>query len=275
MRQVVIRSARDMSIFSHIDSGYSYRGQSDESWPMATTLERFAAQKTANIATSVFEDKILAQYQSGFSIFAGELGYDPRHQDPIDALSDIQHYGGPTRLLDWTSSFNAALFFAVFRNYTTDAAVYCLRNIALNAATFDINDLLEAVPCAPGVRESAPPPLDKSRVLRLHAPKRKNPRIINQAGHFIFAGSADVTFQEALSYSLDDLPLQYHETEYESVDDLENILKRAVLVKAIIPKAILNDARKYLLRSNITTKTLFPDSHGAIQSLYEISLDSI
>jgi hypothetical protein len=94
------------------------------------------------------EEEILRRYRSEFSVFSNELGYDPRTQNTLDALSDIQHFGGPTRLLDWTSSFYAALFFSVFRNDTTDAAVYCLRNIVFNAATFDIRDLLKGTPMA-------------------------------------------------------------------------------------------------------------------------------
>lgn len=275
IQQITIKKLEEINPFLHSDIKYSYRGQADKSWPLKTTLERLLVNKNPSISSSVMERKILDNYKSCFSIFASELGYDPRSQTNIDALSDIQHYGGPTRLLDWTESFVTAMYFATFRNYTTDAAIYCLRTIVFNCSTFDPHDFLRNQPCAPGAMDTLPPPLDKNRLLFYHTPARKNPRIQNQQGHFIYPGSPDQSFEEALSYSLDSIPITYQESDCCSDEERKDIIKKSTLIKVIIPAGILQDMHLYLRNNNISSKSLYPDYYGAIQSLYEINLNSI
>lgn len=274
LQEIRLQSCDDLQYFSSLDIKYSYRGQSNCEWPLQTTFERFLKGKVCRISKECIERKILERYRSEFSVFSNELGYDPRTQNTLDALADIQHYGGPTRLLDWTSSFNIALFFTVFKNDEFDAAVYCLRNIVFNCATFDIRDILRGQNIAPRVTESLPPSLDKKRLLYFHVPGRKNKRIICQKGHFIYSGSAKTKFTEALSYVLDDMPIQFTANGDSTSDRLiKEVLLRSTLIKVIVPRSLIPAVRQYLAQSGISVKTLFPDHFGAIQSLYEISTD--
>jgi hypothetical protein len=39
--------------------------------------------------------------------------YLPKGLKPLEVLAFMQHYGLPTRLLDWSTNFLSALFFAV------------------------------------------------------------------------------------------------------------------------------------------------------------------
>jgi hypothetical protein len=269
INQIVIESVEDILPFITTDIKYSFRGQASSEWPLKTSIERFFNDRNIISNHAHFEEVILAKYRSEFSTFSNILGYDPNTQSTLDALADIQHYGGPTRLLDWTSSLNVALFFATFNNYkNTYAAVFCLRNLVLNVSTFDIREMLKGQPMAPGVAASLPPSLDKSKLLSVHSPTRKNDRLKNQQGFFTYPGSVEVSFEDALSYSLDDVPVKYHSLNRSSISEA---IVRSGLIKILIPKAIMPEIRRYLTNSGLSMKILFPDYYGAIQSLYEIS----
>lgn len=272
LQEIVLKSIDNLKHFLSLShKTYSYRGQSNYDWNLQTSFERFLNNKTCRIAKTNIEQKIVKQYRSESSVFTNELGYDPHSQNELlDTLADIQHYGGPTRLLDWTSSFNIALFFAIYNNDEFDAAVYCLRNIQFNGATFDITDIFKNQNISEESKKTLPPPLDKNKLLKFHYPKRRNRRITAQNGYFIYPLSTEATFEESLSYVLDGMPIKF----VTSDNSIEEILLKSTLVKVKIPQSIIPEMRKYLLNSGISAKTLFPDHYGAIQSLYEISTDT-
>ena len=60
-----------------------------------------------------------------------------RRESEWETLFEMQHYGIPTRLLDWSETFGVALFFAVRYNQsdypTKDAAIYLLDPLKLSS----------------------------------------------------------------------------------------------------------------------------------------------
>jgi hypothetical protein len=91
---------------------YWYRGQSDASWAAQPGLFRKGGI-TWNTEKHLTQD---------FSVLGAALLSDANRD--ADTYFVQQHYGMPTRLLDWTHSPLAALYFATRENYKKDGRIF-------------------------------------------------------------------------------------------------------------------------------------------------------
>jgi hypothetical protein len=161
----------------------------------------------------------------------------------------MQHYGVPTRLLDWTESPLVALFFAVdtfAKHRNADAAVWCLKPTALNRNANISNPLeLNYIPSfeADELEPYATEKLKATNVELLPVATiatRNNPRIQAQMGTFTIHHTKKIPI--------------------EAVGDKSHV------IKYVIPSNARETLKKELKLLGLNQFSLFPEltSVGAI-----------
>jgi hypothetical protein len=101
------------------------RGQANSAWPLQASLDRILDAK-ADYASRLAEERALIE---SFRVRAREhLGRVEKQyvegNERVGALAVLQHYGAPTRLLDWTYSPWVALYFAAIDHHDRPGAVW-------------------------------------------------------------------------------------------------------------------------------------------------------
>jgi hypothetical protein len=127
IQQIEVRSPEELiRVLNELPNRFVFRGQADASWRLESTLERVIGAKW-NAANAVkFEEHSYKAFRSKYHI------YNTTEHTPVSKLSWLsvmQHYGVPTRLLDFTESPYVALYFAL-ESYNPlsrrDFAVYAM-----------------------------------------------------------------------------------------------------------------------------------------------------
>ena len=107
-----------LQVFSELDF---FRGQPSKDYPLIPFIGRYY-KKGEEKALLQFEREIFEDFKRKFALFT-----DVRPQNDKEFLFLAQHYGLPTRLLDWTYNPLIALYFACNSDFEKDGAVYhCL-----------------------------------------------------------------------------------------------------------------------------------------------------
>lgn len=132
-KDLTIGSWQDFQLFvDHLSIGsvweppYVFRGHANEGWDLKPTLLRILQEA----GDTIEEEKALDVEVRATDRFSSEARsfLTPNEylvsRDSVGWWSIMQHYGAPTRLLDWTASVYVAAYFAVREEPRLDGAIW-------------------------------------------------------------------------------------------------------------------------------------------------------
>jgi hypothetical protein len=222
---MIASTLNDLETFAQAHKGWLLRGHRCPAWKLETYLERVS--RRCGIHQVEYERAVWGEFRRHAHSYLPRV---PADTCTVEWLALMQHYGAPTRLLDFTQSFWIALFFA-FEEADNDCAVVALNpaSLAANQAGKDYNLVLrENIDCGAHTDD----------FLRQTVPFYTNERLAIQKGIFVYSLN--------LRRSFNDLVIQ-NEKEF---------------VNLIVPRSLFAEIRSKLNDFNCNSRVLFPGIDG-------------
>lgn len=233
-----------------------YRGHSDSGWPLMPSLFRDRSAPPAGAAAQARRDHFFRmEYNLYFEFHARARELHGHDLTSWDVLFAMQHFGAPTRLLDWTETFGVALHFALAnRSAGRQPCIWLLNPMRLNKLSWGIEDTLAPKYLGWDKAEQdywsyedllIEGAMDWNKPVALY-PDLTNSRIHAQRGSFTIHGDV-----------------------HEPLDYFARHARRPFLVRVDVPEGMVPDAEKFLALAGIDHALLFPDLTGLSLSIRE------
>jgi hypothetical protein len=249
-----------------------FRGQGQD-WEIKSRLARIL--ENLQIEEAHYknrEQNIISEFKSRIELYRD---FNVNTKDYVECCSLIQHYGGPTRLIDFTDSFFVALFFAIENIESAhDAFIWGFQDNILRDNVFREEPLESSfgnirraqqekmVEKANQIFENEE---EKDAGLLVIRPTRKNERLSRQQGLFLMQENIKISFMDNLKKDF----LVYFEKDVKTltIPELNELHYLVFVIKIIIPARLKSFIRTELIRMNINHETLFPGIEGFCKSL--------
>jgi hypothetical protein len=207
----------------------------------------------------------------------------PEEDEIVDWLSLIQHYGGPTRLLDFSYSFYVSIFFAT-KDTRADSAVWCVNiNYLINNSEHFKDHLInvgyhdtvhKCVKYANLILNTDQFNEGKELYIKpsvcIVEPYVQEQRLGIQQGFFLFPTNIGRTFEANVMnfLNIDDNSVTEKSLREINTQELHDIPGEDMfMIKLTLSKDLIYEATDQLQSMNITDSTLFPGIDGFTRSL--------
>lgn len=278
MKIVTVESIEDLHLLAGRLDFHVFRGQAEDWEPKPRLMRVLSALGIERGNYWNRERQMFREFRSRISLYSPAVS---KPASRIDECSLLQHYGAPTRFLDFSKSLYVATFFSVEDvESNSDSVVWCLNEMKIrddaisreDVRSIDGNDQAiqyeEMRKLADGILNSEYEERKYARFL-LVEPWEKNERISRQQGIFLFQPSFDLNFVDWLKSIEENSsdPVEVNAESLNKVNHDENV------VKIRIPKDLRMSILAELRKMNINQETLFPGIEGFCRSLtFELSI---
>jgi hypothetical protein len=229
---------------------WCFRGERDASWELNTSLDRALPRRISTPEREALSAQLLFRFQQQAHQY---ISLPPAHTDLSSWLAIMQHHGAPTRLLDWTKSPYAALYFA-FEEEPPENGLCAVRAIDLNWLEHKARERLQTDAWmfddwnarAELMNALLRSPIHENLILRVD-PIRLDDRMVAQQGLFLCNVTLGASFGMTLQRMIKDSDLPPH----------QYVLKRAV-----VKRELRADFLQRLSAMNVHRASLFPGLDG-------------
>lgn len=253
--------------------GWVYRGQSQSEWLLDSSFDRKLNTRinqsdvldTAEMTRQILEleRKVLDTFKEMWIRYGRKKSKDPRSQ--LEWAMLAQHYGCPTRLIDFTDKINVALYFATASDCDKDFSVWALRDnsfsfgniekdFELCSNIFDGNKTDSVLDKWVILRPSQIPGLNIGMVIE---------RLKRQHGLFVMPLHLNISTEYILSDAT--LPFEWRvgrNVKPSTILSNFQMEKDVSIVEFVFDKSIKHNVKEYLKKNGTTPLTLFPDISG-------------
>jgi hypothetical protein len=269
-------------------SPFIFRGQQESNWGLQTSIERVLKDysiHTYKTDYSTEEKWMIHEFIRKFHLYSSQT---IKQNDSFEWLAIMQHYGAPTRLLDFTESIFIASYFAAIESKTNssiwainrhklrdnlheDFKLPYIKREALKDETNSCHiDYANKHICRKYSSEFRYP----STIIPLE-PVLFSERLSRQQGLFLMPTNPNLSFSDNLNSAfrkndidLESLPFE----ELINISETDGLKSELEIVKINIPKKLNSDIIKYLQQMNITAEILFPGLDGLAKSLIQTQM---
>lgn len=237
-----------------LTNNYIYRGHASCNWKLESTLERTLGDKWDNVTVSKFEQYALERFRPKFHLYDRE---NAAPQSKLAWLSIMQHYGAPTRLLDFSESPYVALYFAL-EDYQPhlkdDFALFAIDYSALMEKSIDyikrndskFTETRETVSSRQDMIFEEVVDRFSYEIAWVTEPTKLNVRLDRQSGCFLVSGDKGTRISQILDSTL-----------YSGCD----------FRKYRIDHSLYTGIFALLRKANLTSKNIYGDLQGLAKSI--------
>ncbi|EIJ35291.1 FRG domain-containing protein [Thiothrix nivea] len=255
IEDIVIDTADELIKFiNSLPNHFVFRGQADATWKLESTLERVIGKHWCANSATKFEDHSYNAFRSKYHIY-NQNEHTP--ESKLSWLSVMQHYGVPTRLLDFTESPYIALYFAL-ESYNPlsgrDFSIYAIDYTAVMERSLEFIKLRDTK--FQETRASIYGQRDKIfeevvdrfayDILWITEPLELNARMDRQSGTFLVSGNREKTIESVIASGT------YDECK---------------IVKLIISSALYESVYALLRKMSINAKSIYGDLSGLAKAI--------